>query len=60
MIEQNLTTEDGEVLCTITGKYTIKNLNACPLLLIRNARLDLVREDKQLIKVRPYLSFTAE
>jgi len=60
MIEQNLTTEDGEVLCTITGKYTIKNLNVSPLLLIRNARLDLVREDKQLIKVRPYLSFTAE
>lgn len=60
MIEVNLTADSGEVLCTLTGKYTIKNLAPCPLLLIKNPKLDLVREDKHMLKFRPYLSFTAD
>lgn len=60
MIEANLAADNGEVLCSLTGKYTIKNMNACPLFLIKNAKLDLIREDKQISKAKPYLSFTAE
>ena len=60
MIEMSLLADNGDILCTLTGKYTIKNLSACPWLHIKNVKLDLVWEEKQIAKSRPYLSFTAD
>ena len=48
------------MLGSVSAQYTIKNLPAVPLLLARNIKLELQKENKQIIKTRPYIKLTAE
>ena len=60
LIEFSIIADNGENMGTITGKYTIKNLQSSPLLLLKNFRVELVKESKLFLKARPYLQFTAD
>lgn len=59
-IEVNVVTESGEAIGTVTGKYTIKNLNPVPLLLIKNVRCNFVKELTLITKSKPYFQVASE
>jgi len=42
-LELNITTEGGENVGSISAKYTIKNLSAVPLLIIKNLKCDFIK-----------------
>lgn len=53
-------TESGEIIGTVTGKYTIRNLNPVPLLLIKNIRCNFVKELTLVTKSRPYFQVASD
>jgi hypothetical protein len=59
-IELALVSDTGEAIGTVTGKYTIKNLNQHPLLLLKNFKVETVKEEKALLKSRPFLQFASD
>ncbi len=52
-LEVSVVTDSGENIGTITVKYTIRNLNPTPLLLIKNIRCTFVKELTLITKSRP-------
>lgn len=59
-IEVNILTESGENIGTINGKYTIKNLNPTPLLLLKNIRCNFVKEHDFILKSKPFMQFSTD
>lgn len=59
-IDVNILTDSGENIGTISGKYTIKNLNPTPLLLLKNIRCSFVKEHSFITKTKPYLQAACE
>lgn len=44
----------------MTGKYTIKNLNSTPLLIIKNIKTDFVKQHSLLLKTMPFIKISSE
>jgi hypothetical protein len=59
-IEVNILTENGESIGTLNAKYTIKNLNPTPLLLVKNIRCSFVKEHEFIKKSKPFIQLSTE
>lgn len=59
-IEVPILTDSGESVGTVSGKYTIRNLNPTPLLLIKNVRCNFVKQHSFLIKSKPFFQAASE
>jgi hypothetical protein len=59
-IDVNILTENGENIGTVSGKYTIRNLNPSPLLLLKNLRCSFVKEHSFISKSKPFLQISSD
>jgi hypothetical protein len=59
-IDVNILTENGENIGTVSGKYTIRNLNPTPLLLLKNLRCSFVKEHSFISKSKPFLQISSD
>ena len=59
-LELPIHSQQGENIGVVTGKYTIKNLNPAPLLVVKNIRTEFVKQHSFLLKTQPYVKVTCE
>ena len=59
-IEVQIINDSGENIGSVTGKYTIRNLNPTPLLLIKNIRCTFVKELTLVTKSKPCFQVASE